>query len=90
MIACDALMRYLDIMRTTITLPDHLLVQAKQLAAERRTSFTAIVEESLRAYLSRARADEAARTSEVALPLMDGGAPRDGVDLDDTSALWEL
>ena len=90
MLVRDALMRYDCIMRTTISLPDHLLIEVKQLAAARRTSFTAIVEESVRAYLAAERSRGVERENRVELPLMDGGEPRSGVDLDDTSALWEL
>jgi hypothetical protein len=90
MFVCDELMRYLCIMRTTVTLPDHLLIAAKQLAAARRTSLTAILEESLRAYLASERGRQQEHEGSITLPVMDGGAPRSGVDLNDTSALWEL
>ncbi len=39
------------IMRTTIDIPDHLLVEAKQLAAERHLPLTRLFEDSLRLYL---------------------------------------
>jgi len=42
-------------MRTTIDLPDHLLVDAKKLAAERHVPLTRLLEESLRAYLAEER-----------------------------------
>lgn len=75
------------IMRTTIDLPDHLLVETKKLAAERRIPVTRIVEESLRLYLveQRMRASEG---EPAPLPVLRGPVPQ--VDLDDTSALWEL
>ena len=75
-------------MRTTVTLPDHLYVEARRLAAQRKTSLTALLEEALRTLLA-----DAHRQPETpaggALPFMDGGKPRPGVDLSDTSALWE-
>ena len=75
-------------MRTTVTVPDPLLVRVKQLAAARRTSVTAIVVESLDRYLASAYAETA--TSVEPLPTIKRAKPLPGVDLDDTSALWEL
>jgi len=75
------------IMRTTIDLPDHLLVEAKKLAADQRRPLTRVVEESLRTYLAeqrlRGREDEPRE-----LPVLEDPVPL--VDLDDTSGLWEL
>lgn len=76
------------IMRTTIDLPDHLLVDAKKLAAERHVPLTRLLEESLRAYLSDQRLR--AREEPAPLPVLTAPAPVAGVDLDDTSRLWEL
>jgi hypothetical protein len=75
-------------MRTTVDLPDHLLVDAKKLAAERRIPLTRLLEESLRAYLS----DQRLRTEEeaAALPVLIGPVPVAGVELDDTSRLSEV
>ena len=77
-------------MRTTIDLPDDLLVEAKRLAAERRIPLTRILEESLRAYLveERARAREPESTSE--LPVIRDVRPIPGIELDDTSALLDI
>jgi hypothetical protein len=75
-------------MRTTVNLPDHLYVEARRLAAERKTSLTALFEEALRALVAEARRGPRAVPA-VDLPVMDGGAPLRGVDLTDTSALWE-
>lgn len=76
------------IMRTTIDLPDHLLVDAKKLAADRHIPLTRVLEESLRLYLSEQRL--LLRQEPASLPLLTGPAPVAGVDLDDTSRLWEL
>ncbi len=75
-------------MRTTIDLPDHLLVDAKKLAAERHVPLTRLLEESLRSYLS----DQRQRMSGEAtpLPVLADPAPVAGIDLDDTSRLWEV
>jgi hypothetical protein len=77
-------------MRTTLDLADHLLLQAKRLAASRRTSLTAVMEDSLRLYLASAAEHAATAAEPFRLPVADGGKPARGVDLDDTSALWEI
>lgn len=78
-------------MRTTITIADHLLIEAKQLAAARRMSLAKLMEDCLRKFLAEERARaELDRESAGHLPVVDAGAPVPGVDLDDTSALWEL
>lgn len=76
------------IMRTTVDLPDHLLVDAKKLAADRHIPLTRVLEESLRSYLSEQR--QRARVEPAPLPVLAGPAPVAGVDLDDTSRLWEV
>ncbi len=74
-------------MRTTIDLPDHLLVDAKKLAAERHLPLTRLLEESLRAYLGEERLRR--REEPAPLPILTEPSPLPGVDLDDTSRLWE-
>ena len=75
-------------MRTTLDIADHVLVEAKQLAARRRLSLAGLVEDSLRHYLAaESSLDKPKRP--FRLPVMDGGAPRPGVDLTDTSELLE-
>lgn len=75
-------------MRTTVDLPDHLLVEAKKLATERHVPLTRLLEESLRAYLSDQRL-QAAETP-APLPVLTEPRPMAGLDLDDTSRLWEI
>lgn len=82
------MMYHQPIMRTTIDLPDHLLVDAKKLAAERHIPLTRLLEESLRAFLSQERGR--ARQEPAPLPVLTEPAPLPGLDLDDTSRLWEL
>jgi hypothetical protein len=74
-------------MRTTLDIADHVLIEAKQLAARRRSSLARLVEDSLRKYL----ADEASGRppKSTRLRLMDGGEPLPGIDLADTSDLIE-
>lgn len=75
-------------MRTTIDLPDHLLIDAKKLAAERHVPLTRLLEESLRAYLGEQRLR--AQEPPAPLPVLSEPRPVAGLDLDDTSRLWEL
>jgi hypothetical protein len=84
----DALMRHICIMRTTVTLPVYLYLEAKRVAAERRTSLTALLEEGLREVLARAR--EKPSKKKFKLPVMDGGGLREGIDITDTSELLEI
>ena len=77
------------IMRTTVDIPEHLLVEAKQLAAERHLPLTRLFEDSLRLYLSEQRLRRA-QAGPAPLPLLRDPVPVEGIDLDDTSDLWEL
>ena len=74
--------------RTTVDIAEHVLIEAKQLAARRRLSLARLMEDSLRKYLSSEGRDPA-RAKRHRLPVMDGGAPLPGVDLTDTSDLLE-
>jgi hypothetical protein len=76
-------------MRTTIEIPDHLLVEAKQLAAERHLPLTRLFEDSLRLYLGEQRRGRA-QAEPAPLPLLREPVPVAGIDLDDTSRLWEI
>ena len=76
-------------MRTTLNIEDGLLADAKELAAQRGTTVTAVVEEALRERVLRAR--ETAPGPPAELPVFRGGLGfRAGVDLDDNAALLEL
>jgi hypothetical protein len=79
-----------NIMRTTLDLADHLLLQAKQLAAAERTTLTAVIEDSLRMYLATAPTRAKKRAGRFRLPVAGGGKPMPGVNLLDTSALMEI
>lgn len=75
-------------MRTTVNIDDHLLAEAKVLAARTSKSLGTILDDALRAMLrSSARAD--ARPAFV-LPIHGKGGLQPGVDLDDKEALAEL
>jgi hypothetical protein len=74
-------------MRTTISIDDALLAEAKQLAARTGRSLAAVVEDALRESLSRRR--EHVRRA-VELPVFGQGGFQPGVDLDDSAALLDL
>src|SRR4029077_13817078 len=82
-------MYHLHTMGTTIEIPEYLLVEAKQLAAERHLSLTRLFEDSLRFYLGEQR-PRGAQAEPAPLPLLRDPMPVEGIDLDDTSRLWEI
>jgi hypothetical protein len=73
-------------MKTTVDLPDELLVAAKKRAAEARTTVRAILERGLRHELSEAR--RRPRTSRIAWVTAPGGLPP-GIDVADRAATNE-
>ena len=75
-------------MRTTVRLNDQVLAQAKKLAADRGTTLTAVIEDSLRAEFSRRAAPR--RRAKFHFPTFKGDGLRPGVDLDDTASLLDL
>jgi hypothetical protein len=75
-------------MRTTINLPEELVASAKKLAAESRTTLTAVIESSLREALARRR--RLPRAAAVKLPVFGRKGLQPGVDLDDSAALLEV
>ena len=75
-------------MRTTVHLPDDLLAEAKKLAAESRTTLTALIEDSLRETVGR-RARRP-RPKPLHLTTFGGSGLRPGVDLDDSASLLDV
>jgi len=73
-------------MRTTVNLPDDLLQQAELYAASRGVTLTRLLEDSLRTALNRRHDD---RQLDLLIPIAPG-APRPGIDLDDSAALLDL
>jgi hypothetical protein len=73
-------------MKTTIELPDELLIQAKQAAAQQRRPLRALIEEGLRMALGKR--DRKTRGRQVTLITAKGGLPR-GVDLSNREAMYE-
>jgi hypothetical protein len=74
-------------MRTTLNLDSELYARAKQEAARLGTTVSALLEDALRARLSRA--DEDGRTTPPQLTTVRGRGLRSGVDLDDSAALLD-
>ena len=75
-------------MRTTINLPDELVLQAKKAALEADTTLTEIIGNALREALARRRHKKP--QSEFKLVTSGRGGLQPGVDLDDTSSLLDL
>ena len=77
-------------MRTTLDLDDHLLKEAKQLAAERGTTLTALMEDALRIVVRRVEKQKPRRR--VRLPTF--GVPGEGfmpgVDISNNAAVRDL
>ena len=74
-------------MRTTVTLEDSLLHEARQRAAARGTSVSAVIDDALRIAFARTQ-DSAAI---AAIPIFTGGdGPMPGVDLTSNAALLDL
>jgi len=78
----------LQCMRTTVRLDDHLLREAKQLAARTGRTLTAVIEDALREALNRGHGRP--RKPRVKLPTFRGRGIRPGVDLDDTAGLLDV
>jgi hypothetical protein len=75
-------------MRTTVRLDEHLLSEVKRLAAEERTTLTALLEQALREMLARRK--QRHDHVRVPLPSFKGEGLQPGVNLDDSSALLDL
>jgi len=73
-------------MRTTLNLPDALVEQAKERAAEEGRTLTSLIEEGLRQVL----AEEPAPRERQPLPTVGGRGGRQLIDLEDKEALWEI
>ena len=78
----------LGTMRTTVRMEEDLLRRAKQMAASRDTTLTAILEEALREWLDRQRRGRRAERAELPVSRSRGGV-LPGVDLDDADDLMD-
>jgi plasmid stability protein len=74
-------------MRTTVTINDHLLAEAKLVAARSHRSLGEVIEDALRRALNEPPESEPAR---VTLPAHGSGGLQPGVDLEDKEQLADL
>lgn len=74
-------------MRTTIRLNDNLFNRIKKKVLQENTTFTAIVENALRVWLSKKHNSE--KTHKVRIPCSGSGGLQAGVNLDNTSGLLD-
>jgi hypothetical protein len=77
-------------MRTTLNLDDHLLIEAKRLAAERGTTLTAVMEDALRIVVRRGDRAEQRRRARLPTFGVPGEGFMPGVDISDNAGLREL
>ena len=73
--------------KTTIELPEDLVIAAKRQAAERRTTLRALIERGLRAELRRGGTPPPRRTP-IKWVTVDGGLPK-GLDVGDRVAMMD-
>lgn len=73
-------------MKTTVELPDELLIAAKQHAAESRSTLRKLIERGLRRELRRPERGATAVPSGITWVTVDGGLPPD-FDLDDRTSM---
>lgn len=73
-------------MRTTVRLPDSLLLEAKSFAARHQMTFTAVLEQALREMFTRR--GESISKPPIRLPTFRGDA-KPGIDLSRSAALLE-
>ncbi|MCK9487534.1 MAG: type II toxin-antitoxin system VapB family antitoxin [Dehalococcoidia bacterium] len=77
-------------MRTTISIDDDLLAEAKAIAARSGRTLNAVVEDALREAFARRRASKRERRVAEFPTFYGGGGLRPGVDLDDSASLLEI
>ena len=76
-------------MRTTLTIDDHLLSEAKAIAAHSHRSIGSVFEDALRQMLARAD-DPRSIIGAVSLPTDGGSGLQPGVDLENKEQIAEL
>lgn len=76
-------------MRTTLTIDDHLLSEAKAVAARTHRTIGSVFEDALRQMLARAD-DPRSTTGAVNLPSDGGSGLQPGVDLENKEQIAEL
>ena len=76
-------------MRTTLTIDDHLLSEAKAIAAHTHRSIGSVFEDALRQMLARTDGPRSTR-GPVSLPTDGGSGLQPGVDLENKEQIAEL
>jgi hypothetical protein len=76
-------------MRTTVRLPDDLMRKARQHAIATGRTLTQLIEDAIRAELTRPPQTQEDSVPYVVEPV-DGGGLRAGVDLDDSTGLLDI
>ena len=76
-------------MRTTLTIDDHLLSEAKAVAARTHRTIGSVFEDALRQMLARAD-DPRSTTRAVSLPSDGGSGLQPGVDLENKEQIADL
>lgn len=75
--------------RTTVRLPEELLVRAKRKAAAEGRTLTSLIEDGLRAVIADAK--PSAKLRRVVLPVSTAtGGPMPGIDISNSAQLQEL
>lgn len=74
-------------MRTTVRLDDRLLRELKEHAAKHGRTLTAVIEDALRQFLTRA---EGTKKLPPYRPITFKGRLQPGIDLDDTASLLDV
>lgn len=75
-------------MKTTVELPEDLLLEAKRKALETRTTLRDILERALRRELRPSSSRPTSRRSRIRWVTSPGGLPP-GLDVSDRSKMWE-
>lgn len=76
-------------MRTTVSIDDELLVEAKRLAAETGRTLGGVIEDALRVSLAHGASGESRPRVQLPSSRLRGGL-QPGVDLDDGAALLDV
>ncbi|RME21973.1 MAG: DUF2191 domain-containing protein [Deltaproteobacteria bacterium] len=76
-------------MKTTVEIPDDLLIEAKKRAAELRVPLRKLIEEGLRARLRQDRSRHETRRRRIRWVTVDGGLPA-GLDVSDREKMYDV
>jgi hypothetical protein len=77
-------------MRTTVRLPDPLMLQVKQEAQRRGRTVTSLIEQGLRLVLAQPQPQEPKKRFTLPVSDVKSGGLMPGIDLNNSVALWDL